>query len=340
MHLTLQIVGRTLFGAEVGDEADEVGKAMSTIVQMFNFLLLPFSEWLEKLPIPHSKRYHHARDTLNSVIYKIINERRRSGEDKGDLLSMLLLAQDEKDGSEMTDEQVRDEALTLFLAGHETTANALTWTLYLLSQNPEAEANLHKELDAALIGGDSTVRERAPTQPVRSVVSGDNVEGTLTHGRVSARRLPVFDDLPRLPYTEAVLAESMRLYPPAWTIGRLSVEPHQFGGYPIPRGSLTLASQWVMHRDARFWPDPDKFIPERWLSQSVKEASQRFIYFPFGGGVRRCIGESFAWTEGILLLATLASRWKMRMVPEQKVGLQPMITLRPKYGMRMQLLNR
>jgi cytochrome P450 len=340
MHLTLQIVGRTLFGAEVGDEADEVGKAMSTIVQMFNFLLLPFSEWLEKLPIPHSKRYHHARDTLNSVIYKIINERRRSGEDKGDLLSMLLLAQDEKDGSEMTDEQVRDEALTLFLAGHETTANALTWTLYLLSQNPEAEANLHKELDAALIGGDSTVRERAPTQPVRSVVSGDNVEGTLTHGRVSARRLPVFDDLPRLPYTEAVLAESMRLYPPAWTIGRLSVEPHQFGGYPIPRGSLILASQWVMHRDARFWPDPDKFIPERWLSQSVKEASQRFIYFPFGGGVRRCIGESFAWTEGILLLATLASRWKMRMVPEQKVGLQPMITLRPKYGMRMQLLNR
>jgi cytochrome P450 len=336
MHLTLQIVGRTLFGAEVGDEADEVGKAMSTIVQMFNFLLLPFSEWLEKLPIPHSKRYHHARDTLNSVIYEIINERRRTGDDKGDLLSMLLLAQDERDGSGMTDEQVRDEALTLFLAGHETTANALTWTWYLLSQSPRVEATLHQELDDVITGRNPSSSEGVPSNQY-STRGTMALQDTLPTGRASA---PRFDDLPRLRYTEAVLAESMRLFPPAWTIGRLAVEAHEFGGYPIPKGSLILASQWVMHRDARFWPDPDKFIPERWLSQSVKEASQRFIYFPFGGGVRRCIGESFAWTEGILLLATLASRWKMRMVPEQKVGLQPMITLRPKYGMRMQLLNR
>ena len=302
MHLTLQIVGRTLFSAEVGDEADEVGRAMSTIVGMFNYLLLPFSEWLEKLPIPHSRRYHGARDTLNRVIYKIINERRRFGEDKGDLLSMLLHAEDEADGESLTDEQVRDEALTLFLAGHETTANALTWTWYLLSQNAEAEAKLHEELKAVLDG-----------------------------------RVPTFEDIPRLPYTEAALAESMRLFPPAWTIGRLSIEPHEFGGYQIPKGSLILASQYVMHRDPRYWPDAEKFLPERWLSQSVKEATQQFTYFPFGGGVRRCIGESFAWTEGILLLATIASQWKMRMVPDQKVALQPMITLRPKYGMRMKI---
>ena len=300
MHLTLQIVGKTLFGAEVGGEADEVGRAMSTIVGMFNYLLLPFSEWLEKLPIPHSRRYHSARDTLNNVIYKIINERRRFAEDTGDLLSMLLLAQDETTGQGLTDEQVRDEALTLFLAGHETTANALTWTWYLLSQNPEAEAKLHDELHDVLGG-----------------------------------RVPTFDDIPLLRYTEAVLAESMRLFPPAWTIGRLAIEPHEFGGYRIPQGSLILASQFVMHRDARFWPDAERFIPDRWLSQSVKEATQRFVYFPFGGGVRRCIGESFAWTEGVLLLAVFAASWKLRMVPDQRVGLQPMITLRPKYGMRM-----
>jgi cytochrome P450 len=334
MHLTLQIVAKTLFSANVDDEADEIGGAMTAMVEMFNYLLLPFSEWLQKLPLPQSRRFARARDTLDRVIYRIINEHRASGRDTGDLLSMLLHAQDEDDGTTMTDEQVRDEALTLFLAGHETTANALTWTWYLLSQNSEKEAALHAELNTVLAG-----------------------------------RTPTFEDIPRLKYTEAVLAESMRLFPPAWAIGRLSLKEHELGGYHLPENSLVLLSPYIAHRDARYWNEADKFVPERWgiqsvrtqsdsdggsqdprslpfpvlterQTQSVKEASQRYIYFPFGGGARRCIGEGFAWTEGILLLATLAQKWKLGLLPDQKIGLSAMITLRPKYGMRMQCQNR
>ncbi len=272
-YLTLQIVGRTLFNAEVGDDADKIGGALNTLVELFNFLLLPFSEWLEKLPFPQSIRFKRARKTLDAIIYGIIDERRRSGEDHGDLLSMLLMAQDETDGSSMTDEQVRDEALTLFLAGHETTANALTWTWYLLSQNPESEAKLHDELGSVLAG-----------------------------------RVPSMDDIPDLKYTEAVLAESMRLYPPAWGIGRNVAADHTFGEYMAVIGSTVLASPYVLHRDPRFWKDADKFVPERWESLSVKEACQLNIYIPFGGGIRRCIGESFAWTEGILAHSNLCPK--------------------------------
>jgi cytochrome P450 len=302
MHLTLQIVGRTLFTANVEDDADDVGQAMTTVSKLFDFLLLPYSEWLQKLPLPQARSFNRARDTLNAVIYGIINERRRSGEDTGDLLSMLLAARDEDDGGSMTDVQVRDEALTLFLAGHETTSNALTFTWYLLSQNPDKAAKLRKEID-----------------------------------RVIADRLPTIDDLPNLKYTEAVLAESMRLFPPAWAIGRLTIEEHEFGGFTIPKGALVLVSPYVAGRDPRYWQEPGEFIPERWESQSVKEAGQKNIYFPFGGGVRRCIGESFAWTEGILLLATIGRRWSLSLAPGQKIGLQPLITLRPKYGMRMRV---
>lgn len=305
MHLTLQIVGETLFSADVEDEADGVGKAMTTVIELFNFLLLPFSEWLERLPFPQAKRFNRARDTLNEVIYGIINERRASGEDKGDLLSMLLMAQDEEDGTGMTDEQVRDEALTLFLAGHETTANALTFTWYLLSENPEVEKKLHEEIDSVL-----------------------------------ESRKPAVEDVPMLKYTESVVAEAMRLYPPAWAIGRLALEEHELGGYTIPKKGLVLMSPYIGQRDPRFWPDADRFIPERWEFQSIKEAGQKYTYFPFGGGVRRCIGESFAWTEAILLVATLAQKWKLRLDPAQKIALQPMITLRPKYGMKMKIEKR
>jgi cytochrome P450 len=218
---------------------------------------------------------------------------------------MLLLAQDEDDGTTMTNEQVRDEAMTLFLAGHETTANALTWTWYLLSQNPDAEAKLQAEIDAVLGG-----------------------------------RVPTIDDLADLKYTERVLAESMRLYPPAWAIGRFAAKQHEIGGYTVPQGSTVLVSPFISHRDKRFWDNADEFLPERWESQSVKEAGQKNIYFPFGGGVRRCIGESFAWTEGILLLATIARKWKLNLDPAQKIGLKPLITLRPKYGMRMSIHSR
>ena len=305
MHLTLQIVGRTLFSSEVSGEVDSVSRAMKTMVESFNFLVLPYSQWLQKLPFGPSGRFREARSTLDGIIYGIINERRRSGVDNGDLLSMLLLAQDEDDGGTMTDEQVRDEALTLFLAGHETTANAMTWTWYVLSQNPEAEAKLHEELDRVLGG-----------------------------------REPAFDDLPNLKFTEAVMAESMRLYPPAWAIGRNVVEEHKFGKFTAKPGTLILTSPFVMQRDARFWDDPLEFRPERWETLSVKEATAKFIYFPFGGGVRRCIGESFAWTEGILLIAAIARKWRLRLDPSQKIGLNPQITLRPKFGMKMKIETR
>jgi cytochrome P450 len=308
MHLTLQIVAKTLFNADISSETDKIGASMTTLVGLFDFLVLPFSEWLEKLPIPQSIRSKIAITTLDKIIYEIINERRRSGKDEGDLLSMLLLAQDEN-GSAMSDQQVRDECLTLFLAGHETTANALTWTWYLLSQDPNAEKKLHNELDRVLSAG-------------------------------SNLRVPTFDDLPNLKYTEAVLAESMRLFPPAWAIGRIAIENHEFSGYVIPRGAVVLASPYVLQRDKRFWGNAEEFIPERWETQSVKEAGQKNIYFPFGGGVRRCIGESFAWTEGILVLATIARKWKFSLEPDQKVGVNPQITLRPKHGMKMKVEER
>ena len=307
MRLTLYIVAKTLFGANVESEADEIGAAMTTMINAFNLLLLPFSELLEKLPLPYAKRFSAAKATIDNVIYKIIRERRATGEDKGDLLSMLLLAQDEDDGGRMTDEQVRDECLTIFLAGHETTANALTWTWYLLSQNPEIAAKFHAEIDRVL----------------------------------PQKRLPTFEDYPNLKYVEAVLAESMRLYPPAWAIGRLAIENHDLKGFAIPKGSLVLMSPYILQRDERFWTHAEQFQPERWLAEtSVKEAGQKFVYFPFGGGVRRCIGEQFAWTEGVLLLATIARQRKLELVPSQKIALNPLVTLRPKFGMKMRVEKR
>lgn len=305
MRLTLWIVGKTLFGANVEDDAAEVGKAMTTIISMFNFILLPYSEYLEKLPLPPVKKLKNARKTLDEVIYKIIETRRDSGEDNGDLLSMLLNAQDEETGGTMTDKQVRDECLTLFLAGHETTANAMAWTFYLLSQNLEAEAKFHAELDEVL---------------------GKNALTPDVYGK--------------LKYTEQVFAESMRLFPPAWTIGRLATETHEFDGYKVPPKSLVLASQYVMHRDPRFWEKPDEFLPERWEMLSIKEAGNKFIYFPFSKGVRSCIGESFAWMEGVLLLAILGRKWKLNLAQNQKIELQAMVTLRPKHGIKMRLEKR
>ena len=303
MRLTLGIVGKTLFDADVESEAQEIGESLNTLMELFNAMLLPFSELLEKLPLPQNKRFQIAKDRLDATIYRMIDERRQTGEDRGDLLSMLLLAQDEEgDGKGMTDQQVRDEALTIFLAGHETTANALTWTWYLLSQHPDVEAKLHEELYRVL----------------------------------ENNRLPTFEDVPNLRYTEMVLAESMRLYPPAWAIGRLAVNDYEVGGYLIPAGSLVLLSPYVMHRDERFYSDPKRFDPERWTPEA-RESRPTYSYFPFGGGPRRCIGEGFAWMEGILLIATLARKWRMRLVPGHPVETRPVITLRPRHGMRMAL---
>lgn len=305
MQLTLGIVGKTLFDADVVSDAQEVGEAMTVVMDLFNTITIPFFELLQKLPLPQLRRFDTARARLDAIIFRLIEQRRLAGEDRGDLLSMLLLAQDtEVDGGGMTDEQLRDELMTIFLAGHETTANALTWTWYLLSQNPEAEARLHEEID-----------------------------------RVLAGRLPDFDDVAKLKYTEMVLAESMRLYPPAWALGRLAIEDFEIGGYVVPRKSLVLMSQYVMHRDPRYFAEPLKFDPERWTPEA-RESRPQFSYFPFGGGPRRCIGEGFAWMEGILLIATIAREWQMRLVPNHPVVLKPVITLRPKHGMRMTLIRR
>ena len=295
-RLTLAIVAKTLFNADVSSEADEIGAALTEVLGLFETVLMPFSEWLEKLPLPSVRRFERARALLDKIIYGIISERRASGRDEGDLLSMLLLAQDE--GSGMDDKQVRDEALTLFLAGHETTANALAWTWYLLSENPQVERKFHAEIDA--LGG----------------------------------RLPTFDDLARLKYVEMVFAESMRLYPPAWSVGRRNLGEYRMGEFTIPDRSILLMSPYVVHRDPRWYPDPLKFDPARWLPE---DAAQRpkFSYFPFGGGARVCIGERFAWMEGVLLLATLGQRWKLRLEPGHPVETKALITLRPKYGMRM-----
>jgi cytochrome P450 len=305
MRVTLGIVGKTLFDAEVESEASEIGEALTAMMKMFERVTNPFAAIIAKLPLPSNARMQKARERLDETIYRIINERRKSRVDRGDLLSMLLMAQDEEgDGSGMSDEQVRDESLTLFIAGHETTANALTWTWFLLSQNPEVEAKFHEEIDTLLAG-----------------------------------RLPTFEDVPKLRYTEKVFAESMRLYPPAWTLGRQVLNDYQLGDYVAPKGSIILMSQYVMHHTARFYPEPFKFDPERW-TEAAREARPKFSYFPFGGGPRVCIGEQFAWMEGLLLLATLAQHWKMRLVEGHVVKPKAMVTLRPKYGMKMTLERR
>ncbi len=299
-QLTLSIVAKTLFSADVESEASEIGSAMTTVVEMFRLLLLPFSEYLEKLPLPHVRRFEKARARLDATIYGLIRERRKSGVDTGDLLSMLLLAQDEeKHSGGMTDEQVRDEALTLFLAGHETGANALTWTWYLLSQHPEVERRLHQEIDAVL---------------------GD--------------RPPELADVPQLRYAEMILAEALRLYPPAWAIGRKALEPFTIGGFEIPANSICIVSPYVVQRDARWFPEPEKFDPERW-APDAGESRPKFSYFPFGGGARVCIGERFAWMEGVIVMAAIAQKWRFRLEPGQHVEPLPLITLRVKNGLRM-----
>ena len=299
---TLAVVGKTLFDADIEGEAHEIGEALAAAIAAFNFTVLPLGELLLKLPLPAARRFTRGRDRLDATIYKMIAERRHAGDDRGDLLSMLLLAHDsEGDGSGMSDEQLRDEAMTLLLAGHETTANLLTWAFYLLSQNPDAEARLHSELDAL---GDSPLTAH---------------------------------DVTRLPYARAVIAETMRLYPPAWIVGRRAMTEYFIGDVRIPPRAIVLMSQWIVHRDPRWWPDAEVFQPERWLAggSALHPSRPKFSYFPFGAGTRVCIGEQFAWMEGTLGLAAFARRWTLRVADGHRVVPQPIITLRAKHGMRM-----
>lgn len=252
------------------------------------------------------RRFRKAKTRLDQVVNGMIRARRnesgeRGLEERGDLLSMLLAARDDQaegDGRALTSDQLRDQILTLFLAGYETVANALTWTWLLLGQNPQAEARLHREVDEVLTG-----------------------------------RLPNLEDLPRLEYTAMVLAESMRLYPPAWAMGREALEDVSIGPYRFRKGTMVFFSQYIVHRDSRWFPDPLAFRPERFTAEA-KAARPRFAYFPFGGGSRQCIGESFAWMEATLTLATIAAQWRLELLPGQSIGLQPKITLRPKNGVK------
>jgi cytochrome P450 len=300
-HLTLAIAGKTLFDTDTEAEAQQVRQALSVIMKRFNRFMLPFAEFLDSLPLPGNRRYRAARHQLDSIIYRIIDERRRSGEDHGDLLSMLLAAQDEEGGGQMTNLQLRDEAMTIFLAGHETTANALTWAWYLLSKHPDIEARLHHELNSVLGG-----------------------------------RVPVAADFSCLRYTEMVITETMRLYPPAWIMARRALKDYKLVQYIVPAGAIILMSPYVMHHDMRYFPDPFRFDPDRWMPDA-RASRPQFSYFPFGGGSRRCIGEGFAMMEAVMVLATLAQRWSPRCVATNRVALQPLVTLRPKHGMRMVL---
>jgi cytochrome P450 len=299
MRLTLGIVGKTLFDADIESQARDVGAALTAVLESFWTMMLPFADLLEYLPVPALRRSRAARARLDKMMYGMIAERRQSPLGHGDLLSMLILARDEEDqGRGMTDTQVRDEAMTLFLAGHETTANALAWTWHLLSGAPEAEARMHEEVDRVLGG-----------------------------------RLPTLADIASLPFVEQVIAESMRLYPPAWMIGRRAISEQPLGGYTLPARALVLLSPYVVQRDARYFAQPDRFTPERWTPE-FKASLTPFAYFPFGGGARRCIGESFAWMELVLVASAIAQQWKIRVDPSHPVVPQPVMTLRFKHGLK------
>lgn len=304
MRLTLEIAARTLFGADVGGAARDVGEAFALFQEAFSKRLMSWPAPPRWLPTPNNLRLWWAARRLDAIVYGVIKQRRASGEERDDLLSRLLHAQDEDDGGRMTDQQLRAEVMTLLLAGHETTALALSWTWYLLAGHPEADARLAAEL-AEVLGG----------------------------------RPPTAADLPRLRFAEAVVLESMRLYPPAYGFGREAVEDCELGGYRIPAGANVFLLQWVVHRDPRWFADPEKFRPERWLD-GLASRLPKYAYFPFGGGPRLCIGNAFAMTEAILVVAALAQRFRFALAPGQVVTPWPSITLRPRGGMRMTLAER
>lgn len=305
MNLSTSIAGKAFFSKDLEREAPEITRALVTASGLFGRISVPFSEWLLKIPLPGTIRFLKSKAFLDKTIYKIINDRKRSRVDNGDLLSLLLQAQNEKvDGAGMSDKQIRDEALTLFLTAFDTTSIALTWTFYLLSQHPEIDTELHKEL--------------------KSVLNG---------------RIPTADDLNRLKYTRMILEESMRLYPPIYIIAREAVDDFTIDKYVLPRSTLLLMSPYLVHHDPRFHADPEKFNPHTWDSLSYNE-NAKYQYFPFGAGPRSCIGQHFAWMEGTLVLASIAQSWRLELVPNHPVKLQQRINLRPKYGMLMKLNRR
>jgi cytochrome P450 len=298
--LTMGVVGESLFGTGLGEEFDRVEEALVDVFRAFDLLVLPFAGLRMRMPTRTVRRFAAAKADLDRIVDGIIAERRAEGRDRGDLLSMLLDAQDADDGAAMTDEEVRHEVMTLFAAGLETTANALTFTWYLLARHPEVDERLREE--------------------ARELATG----------------LPGLDDLARLPFAQMVLQESMRLYPPAWMIARRCVEDLPLGDYTIPAGGLVMMPPYLLHRDPRFWPDPERFDPGRW-AEDGGAPPHRYSYLPFGAGTRKCIGATFASVEGALLLAVIARRARLEAVSDRSLELLPQITLRPRGAVPMRV---
>jgi cytochrome P450 len=304
LELALRIVGKCLFDLNVQshEEVKKVSAAVDAFMGFLPLAILPFSEQIQRLPLPVMRRIRKGQADLDTIIYGMIQERRRSPGDRGDLLSMLMEAVDTEGSSgRMSDKQVHDECLTIMLAGHETTANALSFALWLLAKYPEVQTRLCEEA---------------------RVVLGD--------------RVPTADDYSRLPYATQVFSETMRLYPPVWVVARTCVQPYEIAGYAIPRGAVLIASQFVVHRDQRFYPDPLRFDPERFAVErkEVARARPRFAFFPFAAGSRQCIGEGLAWMEGVLSLATVVRDWRLSLPAgaSGEIVLNPAISLRPKHG--------
>jgi len=293
--LALMIVASTLFGADVESDAEGIRAALSEILHQFERSVLPEADRVD---------FESAMSRLDTVVYSIIKQRRASSADRGDLLSMLLLAEDSEAGGKMSDLQVRDEVMTIFLAGHETSANALAWSWYLLSQHLEVEAQFHNEVDRILDG-----------------------------------RAPRLDDVAKLDLTARIFAEALRLYPPLWAIGRRAIRECRIGDCTIRPGSVVILCQYVTHRDPRWFPHPEAFDPGRWTAEG-RSARPRFSYFPFSAGSRSCLGEAFAGMEGVLCLATLGQEWRLRLVPGHPIALQPQLTLRARNGIKMRIESR
>ncbi|MGD1836124.1 MAG: cytochrome P450 [Nitrososphaeraceae archaeon] len=356
IDLTFAIICKSMMNYDMNTkEAEKFTEAFSIMKHYSRRLQNPIGHVLDSIPIlPKVAQSRKAEGTLEKIVYKLINDRKKLIKDKNisdvsslksdnaDLLTKLLLIQKtsesftkdikqdnsnitknsqiDNSNSELPDKQIRDHLITMLLAGHETTANALTWTFYLIAQNPDVEKKLTKEIDALI-------------QDKRRENTSENKDNTQSDRNITVK------DIPKLKYVEKVLRESMRLYPPVWSIGRMVKEDYQLGEYTIPKDSSVFMSQYVMHRDNRFYKDPELFNPDRW-TDDFKRHLPRFAYFPFGGGLRGCIGEPFAWQEGILILANMMKSWTMSLAPNQRIKLEPGITLNPKKGIKMELKSR